>query len=426
MEVTTALQTSCDADSGCTDDVVSFVVQDGTHTLCFSKRRLMRHSPFFRVYFTVHATATSLESTDATAAPNSQVNSGTVVLKHVRAAAAEAALRLCHSRRHSDDSAFWGLLEACKGAGASPVEPRRAALREALSLYEACVKFELHRHAHAVGDAVAAAVTAATVLDVLRTCARYISALPMEVRAAIGLRTVLAACRRCIPASWEHKGDERRWRRLCAQYPELPAMLTSAAAGNDNGKCAVPPILLSPQRDDDASPRSGHLDAANTTAPPTAAATVAVASVDTPLAEVFTHHLQHTEELALAAQRRRRAVEADVVALRASGAALRARVLEDEAATAASTRYLGDARVYVQALRAAEGDMRALCTALVPVGSDASSSSTMALHALRHDLERAAELAAEKRGTVDDLLAVEEEALRHLDDELAKLRGDVC
>ncbi|KPA78646.1 hypothetical protein ABB37_06246 [Leptomonas pyrrhocoris] len=404
------LHTSHDASCEEADDIVSFVVEDGAHTLYFSKRRLMRHTPFFKAYFTAHAAASNSDAVG--------INNNTVVLKHVTGAAAEAALRLCHSNQHGDDGPFWALQTACTEATTTSAVQRRDALRHLLSLYEACVKFELLRHAHVVGDALAAAVTTATVLDVLKTCARYTSALPLGVRAKIGLRGVLAACRACLPSAWACNRDEKRWRRLCSQYPELPAMLeveAAAATAEQSTDTAVVErsglrqALLSPQRDGAVKATiestADHRGGSNET-------------VRSPLEDVFAHHLRQTEALALEAQIRRREMEADVAALRAGGAALRDRVREDEDAAAESTRYLSDARVYVQALCAAETDMRALRTALVPASS--------AMHALRHELERAAERAEERRSAVDELLAAEEDALRDLDDELAKLRSADC
>jgi hypothetical protein len=439
-----SLHNSCDPCGGAADDVVSFVVGDGTHTLYFSKQRLIQYTPFFKAYFTAHAAALIGVSSEF---KNTSNNGNMVVLKHVTAAAAEAALRLCHSRHHDDDEAFWTLQRACATA-----PQRRGALRDVLSLYETCVKFELHRHAHAVAKTVETAVTPITVLDVLRTCARYTSALPKDIRLKIGLQSLLAACRPCIPAAWTCDHDERRWRRLCAAYPELPAMLEAAAAvavnddaavkhdASGDGRGGIPRHLLSPLIDyavpepngsgNDVAPQSDrqrkhhhhrhqHQEQQQSSA--------AVVTTETTLEDVFMHHLQQTEALALAAQRRRSAIEADVVALRACGAALRARVSEDEAAAAASTRYLADTRVYVQALRAAGEDMRALCTTLVAAPADAATlPATSALHALRHQLERATELAVERRSSVDELLAVEEEALRRLDDELAELQRKSC
>ncbi|KPI82931.1 hypothetical protein ABL78_8051 [Leptomonas seymouri] len=419
MQTSSPPNTHHDDSGGEEDDVLRFVVEDGTRTLYFSKQRLMQHTPFFKTYFTVHTTAMGGSTRSS--------NRNTVVLKHVTGAAAEAALRLCHSRQQSDDGLFLELQAAF--AKAETADQRREALRHLLSLYEACVKFEQLRHARMVGHAVAAAVTVATVLDVLKTCARYTCALPQEVREKIGLRPLLAACWPCIPAAWTCSRDDRRWRRLCAQCPELPAMLEAAAAGSEKTdvivveRRGVPHLLLSPQRDEVVNGVNGLTSdlrdssdmivlKAQSTAPSPAAA----------LEDVFTHHLQQTEELALAAQRRRRAMEIDVAALRADNAALHARVHEDEATAAASTRYLGNARVYVQALRAAESDMRALCAVLALV-HDTSPTSTM--HVLRHELHRVAEHALKKRNSIDELIALEGDALSRLDKELADMRSEL-
>lgn len=143
-----------------------------------------------------------------------------------------------------------------------------------------------------------------------------------------------------------------------------------------------------------------------------------------PLVDVFAYNLRRTEELALAAQRHRRTIEDEVAALRAADAELRIRLSEDEAAAATSTRYL-DARVYVHALRAAEADMLRLHTILLSsadISSSRSISSPSRLHALRNQLESAADGAVRRRRSVEAELAEEEKLLRSLDESLALLQ----
>ncbi|CBZ25660.1 hypothetical protein, unknown function [Leishmania mexicana MHOM/GT/2001/U1103] len=398
------------------DDVVTFVVGNGQHTLYFSKRALMSHAPFFREYFTEHAA-------EATAASGGGSGGTTVVLKHVKPRCAEAALRLCQSANHSDDGLFWSLQQECERADAAH---KPEALRAVLSLYAACVKFELHEHAKAASATAAGAVTAHTVYDVLKTCARYATTLLPETRRGVGLDELLAACYAFVrtPGAWQ---SERRWRRLYEQYPELFEIVAAASAATTTSSAhgegsaiaaagALPSplrrVLLSPQKEP-ATPGS------SATAMPESAAS---------LPDVFAGHLRRTESLALAAQWRCRAMSAEVAALRENCAALEATAQRDEAAAAEVALYLGEVHVYVQALRRAEAEVQQLCAAAATVCAAPSSSAAAAstLHELRYALQRASAWAAERKATIDGLLAKEQDTVCKLDAELARLRAVMC
>ncbi|AYU78083.1 BTB/POZ domain containing protein, putative [Leishmania donovani] len=412
--VSRTADTASDVDNG--DDVVAFVVGDGQHKLYFSKRALMRHAPFFRAYFTEHAA-------EVAAASGGGSGATTVVLRHVKPRSAEAALRLCHSAHHSDDGLFWLLQRECEKADEAH---KPEALQAVLSLYAACVKFELYEHAKAASATAAGAVTAHTVYDVLKTCARYATTLLPETRRAVGLDVLLAACYAFMRTSGAWQG-ERRWRRLYEQYPELSeivaaasaATATSSAHGESSASAAaggspspLRRVLLSPQKDPATAGSSA------TVMPESAA----------PLPDVFAGHLRQTEGLALAAQWRCRTMSAEVTALRESCAALEVTAHRDEAAAAEVALYLGEVRVYVQALGCAEAEMQQLCAAAATMCAAPSSSAAAAstLHELRHALQRASAWAAERKAAVDELLAMEQDAVCELDAELARLRAVIC
>ncbi|GET87871.1 hypothetical protein, unknown function [Leishmania tarentolae] len=408
-----AADTNSAVDRG--DDIVAFVVGDDRHMLYFSKSALMRHTPFFRAYFTENASK---------AATTSGGGSGgtTVMLRHVKPLSAEAVLRLCHSAHHSDDELFWSLQRECQKADAAH---KPEALRAALSLYAACVKFELHEHAKAASGTVAGAVTENTVYDVLKTCARYATALLPEARQAVGLDAVLAACSAFVQIRGSGHGG-RRWHRLYEQYPTLSEILAAASVAstksNAHGESSAiaaagdspPPlrrVLLSPQKD------------LSTTAP----SATAMPRSHAPLPDVFASYLRQTEGLALAAQWRCRAMSAEVTALRESCAALEATAQRDEAAAVEATLYLSEVRVYMQALRQAEVELQQLCAAAaVTCGASSSAADVSTLHELRHTLQRASAFATERKAAIDELLAMEKDAVDALDVELARLRAPIC
>ncbi|KAG5481116.1 hypothetical protein LSCM1_06797 [Leishmania martiniquensis] len=400
------------------DDAVAFVIGDGQHTMYFSRSALMRHTPFFCAYFTER-------TAHAAAAGGGGCGGAIVMLRHVQPRSAEAALRLCHSAHHADDELFWSLQRECETADAA-LQPEK--LRAVLSLYSACVTFELHAHAKAVSATVANIVTAHTVYDVLKTCARYTTTLLPETQRAAGLDMLLAACHAFVrvPAAWQ---SERRWRRLLRRYPELlervaaahAATAASAAAStvsSAHGESSTIPVagfsppslrrvLLSPQKDAAAT-------AVSATAVPQSAA---------PLPDVFAEHLRQTEDLALAAQWRYRTMAAEVAALRESCTALENTARRDEAAAAELALYLGEVRVYVQALRSAEAEAQQLCAA---AAAPSLPTSPATLHELRCNIQCASARAAERKAAVDELIVVEQDALCELDAELARLRLAIC
>ncbi|KAG5481761.1 hypothetical protein CUR178_07114 [Leishmania enriettii] len=401
------------------DDVVAFVVGSGQQTMYFSKSALMRHTPFFRAYFTEHAA-------QAAETGGTECGGTIVVLRHVRPRSAEAALRLCHSAHHADDKLFWSLQRECEKADAAH-QPE--ALRTVLSLYSACVTFELHAHAQTISASVASVVAADTVYDVLKTCARYTTTLLPETQRAVGLDVLLAACNAFVRAPGAQQG-ERRWRRLFKQNPGLservaaasaaPAASTAVAAvssAHGEGKAiAAEGSSPSPPRRALLPPRK---DAAVTDA-----SAIAIPKSTAPLPDVFAEHLRQTEDLALTAQWRCRTMAAEVTALREDCAALKSAAQRDEAVAAELTLYLGEVRVYLQALRRGEADMQRLCSAAAALCTAASlPTSASTLHELRYNIQHASALTAERKAAVDELIAVEQDALCELDAELARLRG---
>ncbi|CAJ1015162.1 putative BTB/POZ domain containing protein [Leishmania shawi] len=399
------------------DDVVAFVVDDGQHTLYFSKRALMNHTPFFRAYFTEHATASAGES-----------SSNTIVLRYVNPRSAEAALHLCHSANHADDELFLSLLRECEGADAAR-QPE--ALLAVLSLYAACVKFELHAHARAASATAARAVTKRTVYDALKTCARYATTLSPETQRAVGLDALLAACHAFVRVPGACQG-ERRWRRLYAQYPQLAEMVAAARAAS--AASAAAPSTFTAHGESSAIASAGNTPSQRRTllSPRKEQDTIEESAVMIPqsaalLPDVFTGHLRQTEGLALAAQWRCRAMSAEVAALRESWAALESTTRRDEAAATEATLYLGEVRVYLQALRRAEAEVQRLCDAAAATCAAPSlPTSASTLHELRYTLQHASEWAAERKAHIDELLAIEQGAVRELDAELAQLRGFFC
>lgn len=428
-------------------------------------------------------------------ADGSTLDGEPIFLRNVTYTAAKAALDICALH---DEKGFWEVQQHGEAlrqihrrmapSNNSGAERRswRDLIQTLLSLYETCLRFELYFYASICTRTLRRYLTEDTVLDILSSCVRYVSALPPSVLDSTGTMTLCSACMMCIPSHWPDEKAKQRWRQLCVQYPEIqlrwakaaalkrslsPHSAPQAARETDGRKQRRSVPLLSPTKDSVAEqsnlpscsslPRGGAVETRVVLTPPLRSDPVGIippltaarlggvsgrtftpephydvkeletsndpgrAVLDRNQQAACKDHLRNTEMVAVAARMRIRDLGSEVATLTSSVEEIKSQYHRSSALVAESEEYLAEVRLYLEGLSNANAGLESLLQSALLMNRPASFSQPTGLYALRHTLQIAVEAAEKRKQAVDEKLLLEEVAINELQRCIAKTQDEV-